>query len=258
MAPRLPVGQRAVASAVTLSESDGVRYLHFGSVWVQGAMRLRRPFALELDYQQQMMAPLLFLPSPEHVLQLGLGAAALTKFCWRHLPHTRLTVVEISPHVVAAARRWFRLPPDDERLQVVLDDARAVVGDPRRRRRHDWLQVDLYDAAARGPVLDDPAFYTACRRVLTNPGVAAFNLFGRSFETSFAAISSAFEDRVMVLPEAEGGNRVVLGFAGAPLRFDVQSLDAKASEIQRRLHLPARGWIEALSSQADAKGALCL
>ncbi len=62
---------------------EGVRYLHFGTEWVQGAMRLRKPDAIELEYAQQMMAWLLFLsPSaPDfHVAQLGLGAAALTKF----------------------------------------------------------------------------------------------------------------------------------------------------------------------------------
>ena len=34
---------------VTLSEMDGVRFLHFGTEWVQGAMRLRKPDWLELD-----------------------------------------------------------------------------------------------------------------------------------------------------------------------------------------------------------------
>ena len=34
---------------VTLSEMDGVRFLHFGTEWVQGAMRLRKPDAIELE-----------------------------------------------------------------------------------------------------------------------------------------------------------------------------------------------------------------
>lgn len=46
---------------VTFSEMDGVRYLHFGTEWVQGAMRLRKPESIELEYAQQMMAWLLFL-----------------------------------------------------------------------------------------------------------------------------------------------------------------------------------------------------
>ncbi|NCW85299.1 MAG: spermidine synthase, partial [Oxalobacteraceae bacterium] len=65
---------------VTVSEQEGVRYLHFGTEWVQGAMRVRRPYWIELEYTQQMMAWMLFMEQPQHIAQLGLGTAALTKF----------------------------------------------------------------------------------------------------------------------------------------------------------------------------------
>src|SRR5919205_118435 len=68
---------------VTLSEQDGVRYLHFGTEWVQGAMRIRKPDWIELEYAQQMMVWMLFNDQPRHIVQLGLGTGALTKFCYR-------------------------------------------------------------------------------------------------------------------------------------------------------------------------------
>ncbi len=37
-----------------------------------------------------------------------------------------------------------------------------------------------------------------------------------SFDPSFAAIASAFDDRVLVLPEVDAGNRVVLAVVGPP------------------------------------------
>ena len=251
---RLPAGQRRVASAVTLSESDGVRYLHFGSVWVQGAMRIARPFALELDYQQQMMAVGLLLPQPRRILQLGLGAAALTKFCWKHLPQAHVTVVELSEAVVQTARQAFRLPPDDDRLTVVVDDARRHVGTV--SQRHDWLQVDLYDAAARGPVYDDVSFYRACRTALAAPGVAAFNLFGRSFEPSFAAIAEAFDDRVLVLPEADAGNRVALAWRGPRLRLTPAQLERRAEALREKWRLPAAAWAAGLLAENGIAGPL--
>lgn len=234
---------------VTISEEDGVRYLHFGTVWVQGAMRIARPFALELEYQQQMMAPLLFLPQPQRIVQLGLGAAALTKFCWRALPDAQVTVVELSEEVTGAARRWFKLPPDDERLEVVHDDAKVYVSHPRNRGCTDWLQVDLYDAAARGPVHDDPAFYAACRRALRQPGVAVFNLFGRSFGPSFQAIAGAFDDRALVLPEADAGNRIVVALAGPPVNVDFAVLYDVARSIEAQHRLPARKWVSGLRAE---------
>lgn len=244
-----PRGHRAVAPRITLSESDGVRYLHFGTEWVQGAMRIARPYALELEYQQQMMAPLLLLPQPRRIVQLGLGAGALAKFCYRELPAAEITIAEISEAVVATARRWFKLPPDDERLAVALTDARKFIAHPRRRRGADWLQVDLYDAQARGPVYDDADFYAACRRALAAPGVAAFNLFGRGFGPSFDAIAQGFDGRALVLPEADAGNRIVLAFAGPPLAVAYAELYEAARAIEARHRLPARKWVCGLRAE---------
>ncbi|MCX8005760.1 MAG: spermidine synthase [Burkholderiaceae bacterium] len=242
-----------MAPRITISESDGVRYLHFGTEWVQGAMRLARPFALALEYQQQMMAPLLFLPRPRRILQLGLGAAALAKFCWRELPAAQVTAVEVSEAVVAVARRWFRLPADD-RLQVVVADARAFLAGAGRGHAADWLQVDLYDAAARGPVYDDVAFYRACREALADPGVAAINLFGSRFDASFDAIARAFDDRVLAMAEADAGNRIVLAFSGPPRVFRYAGLYARALAVEGDFRLPARKWLAGLrAAHGDAQ-----
>ena len=110
----------------------------------------------------------------------------------------------------------------------------------------DWLQVDLYDAAARGPVYDDVAFYRACRKALRAPGVASFNLFGARFDPSFAAIASAFDDRALVLPEVDAGNRVVLAVVGPPLDVPFAALDRRARELEARWNLKARGWVAGL------------
>jgi spermidine synthase len=251
---RLPAGQRRSARGVTLSETDGVRYLHFGSVWVQGAMRVARPFALELQYQQQMMALGLIVPAPRRILQLGLGAAALTKFCWRNVPSAKVTAVELSEEVVRTARQSFRLPEDDARLSVVIEDARRFV--ETARERFDWLQVDLYDAAARGPVYDEVSFYRACRRVLSAPGVAAFNLFGRSFEPSFAAIAAAFDDKVLLLPQADGGNRIALAYRGPRLKLELRTLRARADRLLDTWRLPAHQWIAGLYAENGLEGAV--
>jgi spermidine synthase len=71
-----------------------VRTLHFGSEWIQGAMRIARPWNLELEYTREMMASLLLRDAPGKVLLIGLGAASLTKFLYRHYPLAHLTVVE--------------------------------------------------------------------------------------------------------------------------------------------------------------------
>jgi spermidine synthase len=237
---------------VTLSESGGVRYLHFGTEWVQGAMRVARPYHLELEYQQQMMAPMLLLPRPQRVLQLGLGAAALAKFCHRHLRFAQTVVVELEQAVIRTARSSFAMPDDDDHLTIICGDAMAFLQHPKRSGICDWLQVDLYDARARGPVYDDPVFYAACRRVLREPGVASFNLFGRSCRPSLDRIAAAFDGRVIVMDEARAGNRVALAARGPTIEVEAGRLRERAHAIEARYGLPARRWLRGLQRHAGA------
>jgi spermidine synthase len=250
--------RRKKTPGITLSEDDGVRYLHFGTEWVQGGMRIGRPWALELEYQRQMMAVALFVPRPRRIVQLGLGAAALTKFCYRHLAAAEILAVEVSQEVIATARAWFCLPADDERLTVMAADAREAIGEPRARGQADWLQVDLYDAAARGPVYDDVDFYRACRRALRAPGIACFNLFGRGFDLSFGAISTAFDNRAIVLPEVDAGNRVALAVVGPPIDVSFAWLYQHARKLESDWGLPARRWVSGLRSANGFENRLTL
>jgi spermidine synthase len=240
--------RRIVYAPVTFSEEHGVRFLHFGTEWVQGAMRLKKPDAIELEYAQQMMAWTLFLDAPRAIAQLGLGAASLTKFCHRHYPDTDVVAVELNPAVIVAARSMFGLPDDDARLAVVEADAEAFVCDEANDRSLDVLQVDLYDATARGPVLESLAFYARCRACLREPGVLTVNLFGAhaSFARNLKSLSAAFDGRVIALPEVHEGNRVALAFAGPPIAVPWTALRERAAVVARRLALPASAWVDGL------------
>lgn len=244
---------------VTFSEMGGVRYLHFGTEWVQGAMNLRKPDRIELEYAQQMMGWLLFLQSPRHIVQLGLGAASLTKFCHRALPSSQVTAVELNPAVVVAARGMFGLPPDDRRLNVLEMDAWDFVADPARHGSVDVLQVDLYDATARGPVLDTPAFYKACRALLRAPGVMTVNLFGDhdSYPKNIRRLRAAFDNRVLEFPEVHDGNVIAMAFNGPPLCVDWTQVEARARVVERATGLPARRWAAQLREANGFADGVC-
>ena len=243
----------------TISEESGVRYLHLDTPWIQGAMRIRKPLKLELEYIQRMMAWLL-LRDPAEVphtrcLHLGMGSAALTKYCHSVL-RAPTTVVEINPAVIAACRSWFHLPQDDDRLTVVQADAGRFVADRRHVASADALCVDLYDQDAASPVLDDEAFYQACWQVLDDGGVMSVNLFGRhaSFDRSAARIAAAFgEGRTAMLKPTRDGNTIVLAWKGFELPSREQ-LAARAETFQARYELPARKWVKLLSAFTPALG----
>lgn len=236
---------------VNFSDHGDVRYLHLGTEWIQGSMRLDDPFAIDLEYVQRMMAWLLFVEpqavARRHAMQLGLGAASLTKFCHRKL-RMKTTAIELNPQVVAACRLWFKLPRDDSRLSVILGDAGQVVEHEHWRGQVDALQVDLYDHEAAAPVLDSEAFYRGCRSLLTEDGCMTVNLFGRSssYERSLKRIRAAFgDDAVWAFKPTREGNTVVLALR-EPVRPTRAVLAERAEAIEARWGLPAHKWLRVL------------
>lgn len=232
---------------ITLSEFDGVRYLHLGSVWVQGAMRIKKPQVVELDYVQRMLASLLWLPTSElgrgQAVQLGLGAGAITRFTANALKMPT-TAVEINGDVIRANSLYFALP---ESAELVCGDAADWLAQAEPGSVQ-LLHVDLYDQEAAAPVLDDADFYSACRRVLAPGGLMSVNLFGRdaSFEASIARIAQAFgSDQVWSLRPTREGNTVVVAGQGVEVP-EREALTLRAAVIEDRwgdLGLPARKWL---------------
>ena len=232
---------------VTLSEFDGVRYLHLGSVWVQGAMRIKKPQVVELEYVQRMLAALLWLPSEAlgqgRAVQLGLGAGAITRFTAGALKMDT-TVVEINPEVIAVNVSHFALP---QAVELVKGDAADWLAQAEPGSVQ-LLHVDLYDHEAAAPVLDDVDFYAACRAVLASGGLMSVNLFGRhaSFDASIARIAQAFgAHQVWSLRPTREGNTVVV--AGRDVVVpEREELSLRAALIEDRygtLGLPARKWL---------------
>ena len=241
--------------AITISEQHGVRYLHFGTPWVQGAMRIARPYALELEYTRDLVVPLLLRDGdwPRSVLQIGLGSASITKFLHRFRPDARLTVAEIAPEVVAAARQYFRLP-DDDRIRIELEDGHEFMG--RSKGRFDWIVLDGFDERGRAGMLDTAPFYMLCRERLTRRGLLSVNLLTRTrgVGASVDRLRTAFEDRVIAIPPSDAGNTVALAAVGAEVDESFEELrkDARALKTLAGVDLlPTLGRLAQASSAQD-------
>jgi spermidine synthase len=242
---------------VNISEDGEVRYLHLDSPWVQGSMLLAKPFDIHLEYVQRMLAGLLWQDarSPTdfaqlRCMQLGLGAASLTKFCLKRLK-APTCAVEINPQVILACKRWFRLDDTDPNLVLCPGDAGQLIQDPRWANSVDVLHVDLYDHDAAAPVLDSTAFYADCAKLLGSRGVMAVNLFGRnaSYAQSLARITAAFADgQVWAFRPTREGNTVVLASLLAQ-RPSAENFVQAANAVEQHLKLPARKWVKALQLQ---------
>ncbi len=242
-----------MATPIEISEEAGVRTLHFGSEWVQGAMRIARPWNLELEYTREMMTSLLLRDPPKKVLLIGLGAASLTKFLYRHYPLAHLTVVEIEPAVVAAARQFFKLPEDPKRIHLVIGDGAEFVMNS--SKKFDLILVDGFDEKARTGALETLPFYLACRAHLSRNGAMAVNLLtaSRGFNRTTAQIAEAFEDRALVFPSCESGNAVALAAAGDPIEIPFEDLKETAQALKEATGL---NLLPTLTRLAQAKTCL--
>jgi spermidine synthase len=220
---------------IEISEAAGVRQLHFGSEWIQGAMRIARPWALELDYTREMMAALLLQtrPSwPKRVLLIGLGAASLTKFLYRHRPGARLTVVEIDERVVFAARQHFKLPDDPLRIAIKIGDGADYVMED--VGPFDLILVDGFNADARTGRLSGVPFYLNCRARLNADGLMVANLLSRrrDYRNSTENLHEAFAPHVLALPPSGSGNVVAIAAAGDGITTTLDELKQRAKILK--------------------------
>lgn len=209
-------------------------------------MRIQDPYALEFEYIQQMMLWMLFNRSPAHIVQLGLGAASLTKFCYKHYPRSKITAIELNPAVIEICRSEFYLPQDDKRLSVIAMDAMEYVTNKANHSRIDILQVDLYDAQAEKPALDSPEFYQACADCLSPEGMMTVNLFcdAPDHSKNIESMEQSFE-AVAWLTEVHDSNIVAIAFKKSP-SIDFEKLYERAALLERQLKLPASAWVDGL------------
>jgi spermidine synthase len=218
---------------IRITQEAGVRYLQFGAHWIQGAMRVNRPWSLELEYTRDMMFPLLLRPPtwPRSVLLIGLGAASLTKFLHRYRPHAKLDVVEIDPLVVLAAWEFFRLPQENRKLRIEIGDGYRFMATV--RKRYDLILVDGFDAKVCAGDLDSSAFYRNCHARLAARGWLATNLVSRRGKptASIERMGKVFQGALLALPPNEA-NTIVLATAGESVRVPGEALYSAARKLK--------------------------
>jgi len=229
---------------VEISEKKGIRYLHLGGPAIQSAMRIKDPYALELEYTRAMLAFLLFNEAPGKIALIGLGGASVAKFIHRNLPDSHLAALEINPKVVSAARSFFLLPEDDERLSVIVGDGAQYVRE--QSGALDVLLVDGYDAQRIVEALASEDFYAACRDALAPGGVAVFNLWGsdRFFDIYFDRVARAFDDHTLILPAEKKGNIQLFAFRPPLPDLRFANLNERARRLEARLGLEMPVFVE--------------
>lgn len=200
-----------------LVEQNGILALHFDEMSVQSEMNIDDPDQLVIGYTRAMMSFLLIDPEPGRIAMIGLGGGSIAKYCYRYLPQSEITVVEINPDVIAL-RREFAIPDDDKRFSVLLGDGATWVGDA--ERCCDVLIVDGFDASGLPEQLSCQQFYDDCHDALSSSGILVVNLWGGypHYETYLQRIKTSFSDCVIVVDASDSVNKIVLAVKRMPTR----------------------------------------
>ncbi len=234
------------AETVYISEKFGVRSLHIGSDTVQSAMRIAAPNDLELSYTRSMMGFLLFNETPKSVLMIGLGGGSVAKFIYHRMPWTKIRVLELRERVLTVARRYFGVPPDNERFEIIIGDGAEFAARPQVCA--DLMVVDGYDGESHVEALASVEFYRSCRERLNPRGMLVVNLWGgdREFHDTLKRIEAAFPDGTLCLPAEKPGNVIVFGFRGPAGCVTWEALAQRASALEARYELGFTRFVEGL------------
>ena len=209
---------------VYMSESDGVRALHLGSVTIQSSMRIRDPFALELNYTRGIMCFLLFKTRAKSMLTIGLGGGSVAKYVYKNCPEIISTLVEINPQVIQMARNQFYVPENDERFEVIEADGLQYLAE--HPSATDVLLIDAFDSNGIPINFCSQDFFDQCSVTLKSDGILVINLWGsdKNFDIYLKRIEESFGQRVLIMRTGKPGNIVVFGFNEAPKHLSVTKL----------------------------------
>jgi spermidine synthase len=236
-------------------EDDEHVSLQFEEWDIQSRMRRSAPDELVLSYTQAMMAFLLFMAAPRQVLIAGLGGGSLAKFCYRHLPATRITSVEISQEVIALRSR-FHIPPDDDRFQVTQGDFADFIDG--KTAIADVILLDGYDAEGIPASLAGSSFNARCKQALTTNGILVANINLGALNNSVDA-RRALEQAVgktVAIRSAAGHNDILLAFRDEALADmpDVPALKARAIALREQTGMDFPLLLDKVRSAAAASG----
>lgn len=223
-------------------ESKGVRSLHFGSHSRQSSMLLNDPCKLELSYVRAMTSWLLFKPTFDDALIVGLGGGSLTKHLLQRFPSCRLKVIEFRKSVVKIARSHFGLPLDS-RLKIVVDDGSVYICQRTEAYRdyYSLLFIDAFDHEGIASSICNEAFFDACRVILKKDGILVLNLWGGPNNPEFYQISQwlarVFDRQTLFLPVRDRGNIIAFAFNDYSPIFSLKDLRAIALDLEQEYQI---------------------
>lgn len=233
---------------IRVFEEGSRRYLAFSEDSQQSCVDLSRPSDLVFEYAQAMMLGLIYVPTPNRVTLLGLGAGSLVHAFRQYSEELLIEVIELRPQVIKVAQEWFYLPIDDERLNVIAADAEDYMDD--FSGETDLILTDIYNDDGMLDLQLNPAFLTDCYQALSRNGILVLNLWDQgkgSHPKAKQALKEHFDENCLAC-SISGDNLIVLAFKGGMPQINERHLQPLIKKISKRLPFSVSKFVQQLKS----------
>ncbi len=191
-------------SSLTVTEKNNFRTLYIDGA-TQSQIDLDDPSKLVIYYTKSFHLASLINPHLEEVLFVGGGGFSGPKsFLVNYEDIAKVDVVEIDPDVVEVAKKYFFVPEDDPRLEIINEDARVFL--TQTDRKYDAIILDAYSGYEIPFHLMTREFYEILDERLDNDGVIISNFLGslqgqssKLFQSNYKTLQEIFPS-VFVFP----------------------------------------------------------
>jgi len=202
--------------------------------YTESVINLADPDDLPLPYAQVMTVAIIYAPSPQRILMLGLGGGSISTYLARFLPEASITTVEVDPGVIAAAKTYFGLS-ESERLRFRASDGRVFLS--RNRETYDLILVDAYRGGYVPFHLLTREFYSLVKERLAEAGAAAFNVHDGSklYPSTLKTLRQVFP--ALDLYPTGVGEVIAVGSA-SPLSQELRELTAARLQARYGFRYP--------------------
>ena len=205
---------------------------------LQSVINLDKPHHLELINLEYLMSVLLFMTAPQRILMLGTAAGSLLHFLRYHYPQADITAVDIDNELIEQLLELDILPPSDDRLTYICDDAQQFI--KHSEQSFDLVIVDIFNGAQSPRWLLETASIQQLHDLVSINGALAFNLLIASdhdFRLFNRAVRQQFQQQTLCLPVAGLENKIVYGVRRKPAASDMTSNMHTALELSAQLDI---------------------
>jgi spermidine synthase len=168
------------------------------------------------------------------------------------LPTLQSHVIELNPRVIGAARTYFGLPPDDDRLKVEVGDGAEFMCTARDYA--DLMLVDGFDRLAQVEALATRPFYDRAVGALRSGGILVVNLLHDDphLDRYLRRIEYASRGGTLCLEADAEPNLIVFGFRDMPQPWHWDVLKRRAVDLRRTTGMAFTELLSGLRLHNDA------